>query len=122
MRNRRFERGDVPVGCIVGLLVLLVVILISFRAVPLMINVGELDREISILADRANRMEYNDERILNDILYRAEALLLPVTEENVEIERTHAHINIRVEYTLEVDLFVYTYVWTKKHHETRPLF
>jgi hypothetical protein len=122
MRNRRFERGDVPVGCIVGLLVLLVVILISFRAVPLMINVGELDREISILADRANRMEYNDERILNDILYRAEALLLPVTEENVEIERTHAHINIRVEYTLEVDLFVYTYVWNKKHHETRPLF
>jgi hypothetical protein len=122
MRNRRFERGDVPVGCIVGLLVLLVVILISFRAVPLMINVGELDREISILADRANRLEYNDERILKDILYRAEALLLPVTEENVKIERTHAHINIWVEYTLEVDLFVYTYVWNKKHHETRPLF
>jgi hypothetical protein len=120
--SRRFERGDVPVGCIVGLLILVVAILIALKVVPVMINVGELDREIKILADRGNRLEYNDERILGDILYRAETLDLPVTEDNVRIERTQAHIKIWVEYTLEIDFVVYTYVWDKKHYEIRPLF
>ena len=56
MKLRR-ERGDVPVGCLVGLVVLAMAALIGIKATPIMVNVGELDREITSLADRAGRRD-----------------------------------------------------------------
>lgn len=124
--NRRFERGDVPVGCLVGLVVLLLAVLVAMRVVPIMVSVGEMDREIKILADRANRLEYSNERIKEDILYKAKALDLPFTEEfgekNIRMERAGGRFKVWVDYTVEVDLVVYTYYWDKHHYENRPLF
>lgn len=115
------ERGDVPVGCLVGLVVLLLVALISIKVVPLMINVGELDKEIATLADRANRREYRDERILKDILSKAEDLDLPVTKKDVSIKRTSKRIKITVSYDIPIEFPGYTYVWHKEHYHDRPL-
>ena len=95
---------------------------IAIKVVPLMINVGELDREVKILADRGNRREYTDQRIYNDILERASVLDLPVKKENIKIERTRTRIKIWVEYDLTIDFAVYTHHWHKKHYEDRPLF
>ncbi len=80
MKTWRFQRGDVPIGCLVGGVVALVVVLIAIKVAPLMIDVGELDKEITVLADRASRHDYNDARILRDILQKAEDLNLPVTK------------------------------------------
>jgi hypothetical protein len=122
MKSWRFQRGDVPVGCLVGMVVALLVVLISIKVVPLRINVGEFDKEISTLADRANRRDYNDKRILQDILREAENLNLPVTKENVTIKRTSSRIKIDVAYDIEIEFPGYTYVWHKKHHHDRPIF
>jgi hypothetical protein len=122
MRTWRYQRGDVPVGCLVGGVVALVVVLISIKVVPIMINVGELDKEIGILADRANRREYNDQRIRKDILIKAEALDLPVNRKSVDIKRTSNRIKITVRYTLDIEFPGYTYVWNKEHYHERPLF
>ena len=121
MTRKRFERGDVPVGCLVGLVVLLLAALISIKVAPLVINVGELDKQISVLADRANRREYKDERILRDILAKAEDLDLPVTKKDVSIKRTSKHIKIEVTYDLVIEFPGYTYVWHKRHFHDRPL-
>ena len=122
MKSWRFQRGDVPVGCLVGLVVALLVVLVSIKVVPLRIDVGELDREIGTLADRANRRDYNDKRILQDILREAEQLDLPVTKENVTIKRTSSRIKIDVVYDIEIEFPGYTYIWHKEHHHDRPIF
>jgi len=121
MTRWRFERGDVPVGCLVGMVVLLVVALVAIKAAPLIVNVGELDKEIETLADRANRREYNDERIIKSILEKAENLDLPVTAKNITIKRTSSRIKITVAYDIPVEFPGYTYVWHKQHYQDRPL-
>ena len=80
MKLRR-ERGDVPVGCLVGLVVLAVATLIGIKATPVMIHVGELEKEIGNLADRAGRRDYQDKRIIRDCLSIYKTPRLPVTKE-----------------------------------------
>jgi hypothetical protein len=121
MRTWRFQRGDVPIGCMVGLVVILIVVLIGIKVTPLVINTGELDKEINTLADRSSRRDYNDARILHDILQKAEQLDLPVTKENVTIKRTSKHIKITVVYDLPINFPGYTYVWHKQHLHDRPI-
>jgi hypothetical protein len=122
MSRWRNQRGDVPVGCLVGGVVMLIVVLVAIKVAPIMINVGELDKQISVLADRANRREYNDKRIERDILARAEKLDLPVAKKNIKIKRTASRIKVTVTYDLEIDFPGYTYVWHKEHFHERPLF
>ncbi len=121
MKTWRFQRGDVPIGCLVGMVVTLVVVLIAIKVTPWVFNVGELDKEISVLADRANRREYKDPRILADILRKSEALDLPVTKKDVTIKRTSKRIKITVEYDLPIQFPGYTYVWHKRHYHDRQL-
>jgi hypothetical protein len=122
MSWRTRQRGDVPVGCILGLILLLIVALIGIKVVPVMIKFGELDREIEALADRANRWDYTDKRIRDRIILKAEELDLPVTEKDVRIERSKNWVKVWVEYQYEIDFPGYTYVWHKEHYENRPLF
>ncbi len=122
MRTWRYQRGDVPIGCLVGGVVALIVMLVAIKVAPIMINVGELDKEIGVLADRANRREYHDERIRKAILTKAESLDLPVTKKSIDIKRTSNRIKITVSYTVPIEFPGYTYVWHKEHFHDRPLF
>ena len=122
MRTWRYQRGDVPVGCLVGGVVALIVVLVTIKVAPIMIHVGELDKEIGVLADRANRREYHDQRIRRTILAKAEELDLPVGKKSIDIKRTSNRIKITVRYTITIEFPGYTYVWDKEHFHDRPLF
>lgn len=121
MKLRR-ERGDVPAGCLVGLFVLAIAVLIGIKATPIMIHVGELDKTIGNLADRAGRRDYQDKRIIRDILNKAEEVDLPVTKESIKIERGRTHFKIWVSYQKDIDFMFYTYHWNKVHFHDRPIF
>jgi len=122
MKTWRYQRGDVPVGCLVGGAVALIVILIAIKVAPIMIHVGELDKQIGVYADRANRREYNDKRIERAILTKAESLDLPVTKKDIKIKRTSNRIKITVVYEVPIEFPGYTYVWHKEHMHERPIF
>ena len=122
MKTWRYQRGDVPVGCLVGGAVALIVILIAIKVAPIMVHVGELDKQIGVYADRANRREYNDKRIERAILTKAESLDLPVTKKDIKIKRTSNRIKITVVYDVPIEFPGYTYVWHKEHFHERPLF
>jgi hypothetical protein len=122
MSRWRYQRGDVPVGCLVGGVVAVIVVLVTIKVAPIMIHVGELDKEIGVLADRANRREYHDQRIRKDILVKAEQLDLPVTKKSIDIKRTSNRIKITVRYRMEIEFPGYTYIWDKEHFHDRPLF
>jgi hypothetical protein len=99
------------------------VVLVTIKVAPIMIHVGELDKEISTLADRANRREYNDQRIRRTILEKAEQLDLPVDKKKgIDIKRTSNRIKVRVHYSIAIEFPGYTYVWDKEHYHERPLF
>ena len=121
MKLRR-ERGDVPLGCLVGLVVLGLATLIGIKATPVMVNVGAMDQEISNLADRAGRRDYKDKRIIRDILAKADELNLPVTVESIKIKRSAKRFVIDVTYQKDIEFMFYTYQWNKEHHQDRPLF
>ena len=122
MKTWRYQRGDVPVGCLVGGAVALIVILVAIKVAPIMIHVGELDKQIGVYADRANRREYNDKRIERAIITKAESLDLPVTKKDIKIKRTSNRIKITVGYDVPIEFPGYTYVWHKEHFHERPLF
>ncbi len=122
MRTWRYQRGDVPVGCLVGGVVAIIVVLVTIKVTPLMIHVGELDKEIGVLADRANRREYHDKRNQRSLITKAEQRDLPVTKKNIDIKRTSNRIKVTVRYTIRIEFPGYTYVWDKEHFHDRPLF
>lgn len=122
MIRKRSERGDVPLGCLVGLIVMGIALLIGLKVVPLMVRVGDLESTVQSLADRAGRVEYDNKRIINDILVQASKSDLPVTKKDIKIERTKAYNKIWVKFTVQIDFIVYTYTWNKEIYENRPTF
>lgn len=122
MIRRRSERGDVPVGCIVGLIVIGIALLIGLKVVPLLVRVGDLQNTVEALADRAGRVEYDNARIVHDILVQAQKSDLPVTKKDIRIARNKAFNKIWVSFTIPIDFGVYTYVWHKEIYENRPVF
>ena len=122
MSRWRRQRGEITPGCIFSLIFLLLVVVVALKAVPAMMTVGEFEREVDKLADRANRTDYPPKRIHRMLYEKAEELRLPLGPKDIEVKKTSKHVTIKVEYDLEVDLIVYTYVWHKEHEEVRPLF
>jgi hypothetical protein len=122
MKGWRGQRGDVPIGCLVGFLLAVIVALISIRAVPVVYRVGEFDKEVKAQADRANMVGKTDKVIRKYLLERAEDLDIPINAKSIWIKRTSARIKIRITYDYPIDFPGYTYVWHKEHYEDRPLF
>lgn len=122
MSRWREQRGDVPVGCLVGLIVLGLVVMVGIKTTPIIINVGEFEKEVALMADRANSRSWDNKRMIQTLVNKAEELDVPVTPENILIERSESRFRIRVSFVKEIEFPGYTYVWDKKIEEERPLF
>jgi hypothetical protein len=107
------QRGDVPVGCLLGFVVLVLIAVFAMNAIPAQLKLGEFEKRIDELADRANRREYTPVRIKNEILEKAKDLDFDVPEKNVEIDKNDRRIKIRVRFVQEVKLPGYT--WVRPH-------
>jgi hypothetical protein len=122
MNSHRRQRGDVPVGCLVGFVTAVIIAVLAIKIVPVMVDVGEFDREIKANADRANVIGYSDKKIRENILAKGEELDLPINSKSIWIKRTATRIKIRVTYDYSIDFPGYTYVWHKVHEEERVIF
>jgi len=116
MDSWRSQRGDVPVGCLVGFVLLILIAVFSMNMIPAQLAVGDLEKRATELADRANRRDYPDDRIKREILEEAKDLDLDVPEENVQIDRNDKRIKIRVFFDQEIRFP--GYVWVR-HHDIR---
>jgi len=122
MRSWRGQRGELSVGCLVGVVLLLLVTVIAINVVPPMLRVYEMQTTVESMADRANRRDYKDARILREILEKADELRLPVEPQDVKIKRTRSYIDITVTYDIKLKILFWTYDLHKVHSENRPLF
>ena len=121
MKAWKNQRGDVPVGCLLGFVVLVLIAIFAMNAIPAQLRLGELETRIEELADRANRREYNNNRIKREILEKAKDLDFDLPEENVKIDRTDKRIKIYVHFDQVVRLPGYVWVRHQNLRLQRPI-
>ncbi|HEX8152866.1 MAG TPA: hypothetical protein VF698_07070 [Thermoanaerobaculia bacterium] len=119
IRNRR-ERGEGQLGCVVGLVFLALAIMIAAKMIPVKVKTAEL-RDV-VVDEARSAGTHDDGRIMKTILQKAEDLELPVTEDDVEIERRKESIRVVVTYTVPINFPGYTYNWNIEHKAENPIF
>jgi hypothetical protein len=121
-RNRRAERGEGNFGCLVGVILLLIAVFIAYKMIPIKVKAAEVRQTMENEAKAAGT--HSDERIVSAIVEKARENNLPVTEENVHVERAsnNASITVDVEYDVPVQFPGYNYNWHFHHHANNPIF
>jgi hypothetical protein len=121
MRKRIAERGEGNLGCILWLLVLGLVVLISWKLVPVKVASAEL---YDFMDEQAKFASVNTtaEDVKKNILQRAAELKLPLDKDHVKVERIGDRILMEAEYTVPVEFPGYTYNWHFHHELDRPIF
>lgn len=120
MRNRRRELGEGKVGCLFGLIVLLIAGMIAYKMIPIKVRTAEMRDETADLARSAG--QHNDAWIAKAILEKGRKLELPINEQSIQINRSGGEIRVDVDYTVPVQFPGYTYQWHFHHRAENPIF
>jgi hypothetical protein len=120
MRRNRDQRGEGQLGCIFGILLLLLGIFIAYKMIPVKVKAAELRSVVVNEAKAAG--SHGDDQILKAILREAEQQNLPVTADNVKIERKRGEIMVDVQYHVPIDFPGFTYNWPFHHRAENPIF
>jgi hypothetical protein len=116
------ERGAMNFGCVVGLVVFVLALIVAMKAIPPKIAVAELDDFCVQQAQSASLSRNTNERIAYTILSKAQQLSLPVTEKSISVTRDTAQVHILVRYQMVIEFPLYTYTWDVEHKADRILF
>lgn len=120
MLRKRGERGEGQLGCLVGIVLLLLGALVAYKMIPIKVKAAEMRDTVKDESKSAGT--HTDQRIMKAILATADRLELPVTEKDVKIRRVGTTMNIDVTYTVPVEFPGYTYQWTFHHSAENPIF
>src|SRR6185436_15120056 len=110
MKRRSSERGEGNLGCILWTIVLLVAVLIAWKAVPVKVQSAELYDYMDELA-RFSAAGDTEEQLATKILARATQLGLPLAKENVTVKKGNDRVQMSVSYTVPLKFPGYTYQW-----------
>lgn len=117
----RNQRGEGKLGCVLGLVVLVVAVIVAIKAIPVMLNVHELADFATRQAERAALPGATDTAIREAILDRAQSLKLPLSRENLKVNRRTTDITVSYQFVVEINLPFYTYRWDVQREINRPL-
>jgi hypothetical protein len=120
MRSNRRERGEGNFGCLIGVIIMLAGIFIAYKMIPVKIKAAELREVVQDEAKSAGT--HNDDHIRAAIVAKAKEDGLPVTDENIQIERTTSEISVDVNYIVPIVFPGYTYNWHIQHYQKNPIF
>jgi len=119
------EAGRGGLGALLALAVVVAAIYGGMKFIPVRAASFQLDDTVreQIVFAGARRLRLGDNEALRNILERAEDLGLPVNRRGVAIMRRGGSIQIRVVYTVPIDLlFNYSYRWGFEIDHTGPAF
>jgi hypothetical protein len=120
MRRNRRELGEGQFGCLVGLILLLIGVFVAYKMIPVKVKAAEIRQ----LAEDESKSagQHSDQQIMDTILRKARDNEMPITQDNVRIERRSSSIQIDVEYDIPIDFPGYRYMWHFHHHTDNPIF
>jgi len=110
MRMQHTASGRGYPKLIFTILVLGAVAYVAVKTVPIYVHSYELQDFIRQLAIRATANRTSAEAVQNDILAEADGLDLPIRRRDVKVTVNSAGVTIELDYTVPVDLTVYTWV------------
>jgi hypothetical protein len=120
MGRRAAERGSGNLGCILWIVVLLVGILIAWKAIPVKIRSAELYDSMEEMAKFSARNP--PDMLKKQILDKGQELELPIEKDNVKVQRIGDRIKMQVSYTVPLQFPGYTYQWHFEQQVDRPIF
>jgi len=115
------QRGEGRVGCIFWAAVLCLAVLLSWKLIPVKVNNAELVDYMTEVAQFESAQKPPEE-LKKMIIGRAGELGIPLTKDNVTVIRNGDRIRMTLDYTVPVDLIVFTYNWHFRHELDRPIF
>lgn len=120
LRNRR-ERGEGQMGCLFGVVLLLIAVLIAYKMIPIKVKAAEI-RDV-VFDEAKSAGTHSDTRIREAIVLKAQRLQLPIEKENIDIVRDNNNtISVDVKYTVPIQFPGYVYQWQFHHHAENPIF
>ena len=120
MRRFRGQKGEGQLGCVFGLIVLLIGVFVAYKMIPVKVKAAELRGEVVDEAKQAGMR--SDAQIRAVILATALREGLPVTEEAIKITRGGNQITVDVQYVVPLEFPGFTYQWKFHHRAENPIF
>ncbi len=120
MRRNRRELGEGQIGCLIGLVFLLIGLFVAYKMIPIKVHAAEI-RQVTEDESKAAG-QHKDEQIIDSILRKARGNGLPITPDSIKLERTSSSMKIDVDYDVPVEFPGYTYIWHFHHHTENPIF
>jgi Domain of unknown function (DUF4845) len=107
---RASESGQSRLKGLLTLAAIAAVIYVAVRTVPIYVNNYELGDYMRQLAIQATAARTPAAEIQQSVLAKASDLDLPVSADQIKVESNRGGVKIEVDYTVPVDLKVYTWV------------
>jgi len=120
MRRSRRESGEGQIGCLIGVVLLLLAVFVAWRVIPVKVRAADLRQTVQDELKIAGT--HSDAQITKYILAKAVDVDLPVTEDNIKINRRTNDISIDVDYVIPIAFPGYTYNWHVHNHYENPIF
>jgi hypothetical protein len=120
--TKRHERGAGNIGCVLGLLVLVIAVVALIKAVPVRVAVAELKDTAVREAESASLPHHDDGYIRGQVIIKAQSLTLPFGEDTIKVWRDTSQIHIKYKFTVPIYFPFYTYEWHVDEQIDRVLF
>jgi hypothetical protein len=111
MLIRMNQKGEGRLGCVVGLLLLVVALFVAYKLIPVKMQATSM-REAVQNASRSASGKGMD-TVKKEVLARAKELNVPLSEKDVVITRRADFIRVEVQYDVMIDFPGYKW---KKHY------
>lgn len=120
MRSRAAERGSGNLGCILWALVLILGVMVAWKAIPVKIASAEMYDFMEEIAKFSAKTPPDE--LKKQIVEKATVLKLPVTKDDIKVQRVGDSIRMQVTYTVPLEFPGYTYNWHFDHQVERSIF
>ena len=121
MSSHRAEKGAITVKTLFSFAFLLFTAYMAYKFIPVYIAAYDFDNAIKTQAQYSGSMKTNDV-IMKELLLKARELELPITKDNIKIERSQSRLVIKADYTVPVKTPFFTYPWRFTEEESAVLF
>jgi hypothetical protein len=121
MRRQGSQRGDGKLGCVLWLALLIVVVLVAWKAIPVKLKSTEFHAYLDELA-KFNAARTQPEDIKKMIINKAGEMEIPIDPTQVAVIRRGDFITIQADYTIPVELLGFTYQWHFHEKLDRQIF
>ena len=120
MVRRASERGTGNLGCVLWVIVLLLAVLIAWKAIPVKIKSAQFYDYMEEMAKTAGGNPPDE--IKKALLDKANELQLPLEKDNVKVQRIGDNIRMEASYMVPLEFPGYTYEWHFDPQVDRPIF